>query len=663
MVTISGQIMMLSNCIKHHNHQYYDLDAPEIDDSEYDRLLQQLIDLEDQHPELVSDDSPTRYVGGQAISSFKRVAHDAPMLSLADKFSEQEVADFYLNVELSDPNLLLTVEPKIDGLSVALRYKYGRFVQALTRGDGHEFGEDVTENVKMIASVPMTLETKMPYLEVRGEVFMSKESFEEVNAYQESICGRIFKNPRNAAAGTIRQSDPSIVRDRNLGIKVFDVMLAPGMNFTYDSEQLMWLEQQGFDVVDRMICSSLARVWEWIDQYQMSRESLTYEIDGAVIKIDSLSARHWFGATSKFPRWAIAYKYPPEEKTTEVRDIIIQVGRTGRLTPKAILKPVQLAGTTVVHATLHNQAQIMRLDVRIGDTVVVRKAAEIIPEVVRVVIENRPEGTVPYVIPDVCPVCGAPANSIDGSVDIYCTNLNCPAQLIRLIQHFCSRAAMDIEGMGPATVTALVESGAIKNIADIYFLEGMKHQLIAAKIIGKTKSVENLLAAIEKSKTQDIDRLFKGLGIHNVGIHAGRILKENFKSIKEIANATYEQLIALPDFGDSSARAMLSYFGNTYNLEMLDDMTMAGVNMNSLVTKSAGNELEGMTFVLTGTLHTMKRDDAASLIAKHGGKCSGSVSKKTTYVLAGEDAGSKLTKAETLGIKIISEEDLLEMLA
>jgi DNA ligase (NAD+) len=654
------RIEYLREQVSRANHLYYEKDAPEISDYDYDMLLLELKDMEAQYPELITPDSPTQYVGGTASATLTRVPHSVPMLSLDDVFSEEEVIEF---IQKTMPRLscpIYTVEPKVDGLSVVLKYRNGDFSQGATRGDGINYGEDVTENLRMIQSIPKMLNVAVPYLEVRGEVFMSKEIFTQINAHQEEIGGRLFANPRNAAAGTLRQGDPQ--RAKYLDIMVFDILLIDDAAFASDTAALEWLDEQGFQVIDYALAQSWDQVCGVIKDIDKFRDQYPFEIDGAVVKVDTLGDRERLGATSKAPRWAIAYKYPAEEKETVVRDIIVQVGRTGRLTPKAILKPVRLAGTTVSNAVLHNQDFVDSKDIRIGDTVIVRKAAEIIPEIVRTVFEKRPEGTAPYKIPDTCPACGAPTERVEGEADTRCTNLNCPAQLIRLIQHFCSRAAMDIEGMGPATATALVENKYIRDLADIYGLKNYRDELIKIGIIGKTKGVDNLLAAIEKSKTQDIDRLFKGLGIHNVGIHAGRILKENFKHIWAIANATYEQLIALPDFGDVSARAMLSYFSNLYNTNMLEWMENAGVNMKSKEVKSVSNEFEGSTFVLTGTLPTMTRDEASALIVAHGGKCSGSVSKKTSYVLAGEAAGSKLAKAESLGVKIISEDDLRTML-
>lgn len=675
-MNVKERIEELREELKYHNKKYFDENSPEISDYDYDMMLHELEELEQKHPEYVSPDSPTQRVGGSAKGKMgKKVRHDVPMLSLDDKFSREEVVEFVRKIKRERGNLLFIVEQKIDGLSVALRYSEGKFVQGFTRGDGISYGEDVTENLKMIKTVPQKLTNKLPYIEVRGEVYMDNDVFEAVNARQELVGAKIFANPRNCAAGTMRQLDPDVVAERNLSMIVFNLQVVQGEKFNSHAETLDWLFQQGFQVPKYIKCSTEEEVWEAISTIGNTRGELSYGIDGAVVKVDSLSEREKLGASSKVPRWAIAYKYPPEEKPTKVLDIEVNVGRTGRLTPLAILEPVRLAGTTVSRASLHNQDQINRLDVRIGDTVIVRKAAEIIPEIVRVAVDKRPEGTLPYHIPDKCPVCWSPAvresvNEKEGS-DIRCTNSACPAQLARLIVHFASRGAMDIEGLGPAVVDALIDKGYIKDLSDIYYLKDRRDDLIKDAITGRpnakksdtSKSTDKLLEAIERSKDQDIDRLINGLGIRNVGKYAGSILKNNFPDIFTVANASFEQLLSLEGFGEISAKAVRGFFSQNQTKYILERLQKAGVNLKSKVANSPiNNRLEGATFVLTGTLPTMTREEAAKLIQAHGGKVTDSVSKKTTYLLAGSDAGSKLNKAQNLGVNIINQADLMEML-
>lgn len=655
----------------YHNRRYFDENSPEISDYDYDMMLRELEDLEREHPELITTDSPTQRVGESAgRETGKQVRHDVPMLSLDDKFSSHEVIDFVRKMqrEINDPAFV--VEPKIDGLSVALRYRDGEFVQGITRGDGINYGEDVTDNLKMIKSIPRTLSEKIPYLEVRGEVYMDNEVFEAVNARQEEEGRKIFANPRNCAAGTLRQLNPQVVAERNLSIIIFNLQAVRGKEFTSHVETLDWLSGQGFQVSKYTSCRTEDQVWEAICTIDDTRGEFSYGLDGAVVKVDSLSDRDKLGATSKVPRWAVAYKYPPEEKPTEVINIEVNVGRTGRLTPLAILNPVRLAGTTVSRASLHNQDQIDRLDVRIGDTVIVRKAAEIIPQIIEVVIDKRPDGTLPFKIPDRCPVCGSPAVREEGP-DVLCTNPNCPAQLARLLIHFASRQAMDIDGMGPAVVEALLAKGYLKDLSDIYYLKDRRDDLVRDAITGRTaakksdtsKSTDKLLAAIEHSKDNDIDRLINGMGIRNVGKFAGTVLKNNFTDMFAIANASYDELVSLEGFGEISAKDIIEYFAQNQNKYILTRLKEAGVNMKSkAVNSSIDNRFEGKTFVLTGTLPTMTREQARKLIEEHGGRVAESVSKKTAYLLAGEEAGSKLAKAQSLGIEVLAEDDLMEML-
>jgi DNA ligase (NAD+) len=650
--------------IEYHNDRYYNLDDPEISDYEYDQLYLELTNLEKAYPELVQQYSPTQIVGGTFKRELRKVAHDVPVISLQDAFSKEEVFQFVQRIqkELSDP--VFVVEKKIDGLSVLLRYHNGVLTEGITRGDG-EIGESVYENLLVIPSIPKTIPAKLPYLEVRGEIYMSFEAFEEANRKQEKTGGRIYQTARNLAAGTMRQLNPDIVKERNLDIFIFNLEISQDKEFTSHVESLKWLEGQGFPITpDYAVCKSAEKVWAAIEQIEQTRWSLPYGIDGAVVKVDSLQERIRLGMTSKVPRWAIAFKYPPEQKETIVEDIHIQVGRTGRLTPLAILKPVKLAGTTVSRASLHNQDYITEKDIRIGDTVIVQKAGDIIPEILKVIPEKRPKGkTKPFFIPETCPVCGSKAAREENGADIRCTGANCFAQSIRKVIHFASKDAMNIEGMGPSSVEALMTQGYIENLADIYNLINFREELIEKGIIGREKATDNLLHAIEKSKENDIDRLITGLGIINIGRQSARILALHFSDMNAIKNASYEQLIALPDFGDVMVKEIMDYFENKETLELLERLEEAGVNMKSKSTKKKlDNRLEGKVFVLTGTLPGMTRGQASELIQNYGGKVSGSVSRKTSYVLAGKEAGSKLKKAEELGIPVISEDDLLEML-
>jgi DNA ligase (NAD+) len=662
--TAKKRIYELIKLIEHHNHQYYDEDSPEISDYEYDALTIELRRLEQEFPELVKSDSPARHVGGTAKRELRKVQHDVPMISLQDVFSQAEIYSF-VNKMIEDlDNPTFVVEKKIDGISVALRYENGKLVEGITRGDGI-IGESVYENLLVISSVPKAIPAKLNYLEVRGEVYMSGETFERVNARQEEIGGKIYQTARNLAAGSLRQLDSKVVKERHLDFFVFNLQAVQGMNFFSHAETLRWLVSQGFPVIPGFVeCKTGEEVWNVITQIGESRGKLSYGIDGAVVKIDNLADRERMGSTSKVPRWAVAYKYPPEEKETILENIQIQVGRTGKLTPAAIFKPIKLAGTTVSRATLHNQDIIDSKDIRIGDTIVVRKAGDVIPEVLRSIPERRLNNAVRFQIPDRCPVCHAPAARDENGVDIRCTGSECPAQGARLILYFASKDAMDIDGLGPAALEALLAGGYLKSIADIYYLKDYRDELIANRVIGKEKSTDNLLAAIEGSKDNDIDRLITGFGIRNIGRQTAKVLAANFSDVHAVASATYDQLINLPDFGDTSVRAVLDYFAQDQTKNLLSRLEPAGVNMKSKALDSIKDQrFEGMTFVLTGTLPMLTREQASELIQLHGGNVSGSVSTKTTYVLAGEDAGSKLAKARSIGIKIISEADLIGMLS
>ncbi len=649
--------------IEYHNNRYYNEDSPEISDFEYDKLTVELRNLENEFVELEKNDSPLLRVGGIAKRELRKVQHDIQMLSLQDVFSKEEVYEFVnkMKAELRDP--IFVVERKIDGLSVALRYENGKLTEGITRGDGI-VGESVYDNLLVISSIPKDIPEKLPYLVVRGEVYMTNEAFEKANARQEETGEKTYMNARNLAAGTMRQLNPKIVKERNLDIFIFNVQVIKGKYFSSHAESLKWLELQGFPVGQGYVkCKSADEVWNSITQIGDSRGQLSFGIDGAVVKADDIEDRKKLGNTSKVPKWAIAYKYPPEQKETILEDIIIQVGRTGKLTPLAILKPVGLAGTTVSKATLHNQDFMDLKDIRIGDTVVVQKAGDIIPEVIRSIPEKRPDTAVRFKIPDRCPVCGAPAVREENLSDIRCTGSDCPAQAVRLIIYFASKDAMNIDGLGPAAVEALMEGGYIKSIADIFYLKERREELVQKGIVGKEKGTDNLLTAIEKAKSNDVDRLITGFGIRNIGKQTAKILSANFANMQEIASATFEQLLKLPDLGETSVQSMLDYFALEQTKTLLARLENAGVNMKSKSGEGKKDDrFAGKTFVLTGTLPTFTRDQASELIELHGGKVTGSVSKKTSYVLAGEDAGSKLTKAQELNVEILSEAELLNLL-
>lgn len=658
------KIESLREQLKYHNDKYYNQDDPEITDYEYDQLSLQLRKLEQEHPEYASADSPTQKVGGTA----KReagilVKHNVPMLSLQDVFDKEEVFSFVQRIKKERPDTVFIVEKKIDGLSISLRYTDGLLTLGVTRGDGVNQGEDVTENVKMIQDVVTRLKEPVPYIEIRGEVHMKNEDFEAVNERLEAAGKKLFANPRNCSAGTLRQLDPKVVKERKLSLYVFNVQEAKGITFGSHSESLEWLKSQGIKVIEGyQKCHTAEEVWAAITQIGEDRGSLAYDIDGAVVKVDSLSDREYFGTTSKVPKWAIAYKYPPEEKETVVKEIRLSVGRTGRITPTAIFEPIRLCGTNVERATLHNQDRINELDVRIGDTIVVRKAGEIIPEVLSVVTSKRPENTVPFVISSTCPSCGAPTTRDENTADTKCTNINCPAQLSQHITNFVGRNAMDIKGFGDAYVEVLIKEGYLKDIADIYYLKDYRDELIEKGLIGKEKNTDKLLKAIEDSKNNDIDRLITGLGIKNIGRQAGAELKKYFKSLHDLANASYEELISINDVGGISANAIVEFFSLKENQLILSRLEQAGMNFESRESASETDQrFAGMTFVITGTLPTMGRSEMEELIKNYGGKASGSVSKKTSYVVAGENAGSKLTKAQELGVPVITEEEMIEM--
>ena len=651
------RIYELREILTEANYKYYVEDSPTLQDFEYDMLLRELEELERENPELITPDSPTQRVGGKAVSAFSPVSHEVPLESLQDVFSFDEVPEFIDKIKASVNGAEFDVEPKVDGLSVAVRYENGVFVQGATRGDGVT-GEDVTENLRTIRSLPLKLEGAPAHLVVRGEVYMSKKVFRELNAEREAEEKPLFANPRNAAAGSLRQLDPKIAAERRLDIVVFNVQTSGEMSFETHSESLEFLKKLRFRTVPHWEYTDFNGIKDRIAYIGENREEFDYDIDGAVIKVNSLADRLTLGSTAKAPRWAVAFKYPPEEKMTEVTDIIIQVGRTGVLTPKAVVKPVRLAGTTVTNATLHNEDFIRDKDIRIGDTVVIRKAGEIIPEILRVVPEKRPECAKPYEFPNVCPVCGEPVSRDEGGAAIRCRGAECPAQRLRHIVHFVSREAMDIDGMGASIVALLIDNGLIRSAGDLYYLNAQ--DLATLPGLGK-KSAENLIAAIEKSKDNDLSRLLCALGIPQVGQSAARALARAFGSLEKIKEANIFDLSAVNDIGAVTAEYIVEWFTSPQSEHLLSLLEKAGVNTESK-EEPAGTKLSGKTFVLTGTLPTLKREEAKALIEKAGGKVAGSVSAKTSVVLAGEAAGSKLTKARELGIQIISEEEFIKML-
>ena len=639
------------------NYEYYVQDNPTMSDYDYDHKLRRLEELEAAHPELVTPDSPTQRVGGKALESFQQVTHRVPLESLQDVFDFDELRAFDQRVRGTVPQPRYSVEPKVDGLSVALEYEDGLFVRGATRGDG-QVGEDVTENLRTVKSIPLRIPDAPGTLIVRGEVYMPKKVFHALNEEREKRGEALFANPRNAAAGSLRQLDPKVAAQRKLDIAVFNVQWAENVTFTTHLESLDYLKEKGFKVIPHDSCDTIEQAVEKIQAVGDHREDYPFDIDGAVVKLDDLAQRETLGSTAKFPRWAAAYKYPPEVKPAKLLDIAIQVGRTGVLTPKAILSPVRLAGTTVTNATLHNQDFISEKDIRIGDTVLVRKAGEIIPEVLSVVMDQRPEGTSPYFLPQVCPVCGAPVERDEDGAHIRCTGAECPAQLLRTLAHFASRDAMDIDGLGIAVVENLVNAGLVRTPGDLYFLKA--EEVAALDRMGQ-KSAENLLSAIERSKSQDLSRLLFAFGIRQVGQKAGKILAQRFGSLDNLQAATLEELTAVDDIGAITAQNILDWFQSPQSQHLIQRLKEAGVNMQA-EQKGEDQRFAGKTFVLTGTLDRFTRAEATKMIEDRGGKAAGSVSKKTTYVVAGEAAGSKLRKAQELGIPVLTQEEFLALM-
>ncbi len=659
------ELAALRKEIRDHNTRYYNDDNPEISDYEYDQLMLRLKAIEKEYPELITKNSPTQQVGGTAKrEAGVLVKHDVPMLSLQDIFSEDEVLDFVTTMqqELEAPEFV--VEEKIDGLSMALRYENGELVRAITRGDGILQGEDVTENARVIRDVKKKLRDPLEYFEIRGEVYMSREAFAAVNERQELLGLKPFANPRNCAAGTLRQLDSRITKERNLSLFIFNLQTARGYDFQSHTEAYDFMKKQGIKVIHNyQVCHTAAEVWQAIQAIGDSRGDLPYDIDGAVVKLNSFAQREQLGATSKVPRWAVAYKYPPEEKETRLLSIELSVGRTGRITPTAVFEPVRLCGTSVERATLHNQDFIDGLDVRVGDLIRVYKSGEIIPKIRAVVKEARPKGTKPFYIGAVCPVCGARAVREENTADIRCTNPGCPAQLENHIINFVSRSAMDIKGFGAAYIRSLIEKGFIQDIADIYRLTNRRDELIEKGIIGKEKNTDKLLETIEKSKQNEPQQLLTGLGIAGIGKAAARELMLHFGSLDKLAAASQEEILEVRDIGAISAEAIQSYFADEKTRKLMERLKAAGVNMVLQDSGILDDRLQDKSFVITGTLPTLDRKEAAAIIEAHGGRVAGSVSRKTDYLLAGEAAGSKLKKAQELGIRIISEAELLSMTA
>ena len=665
---IKSELTELRKKIRKYSKQYYDENASDISDYEFDLLMQRLKAIEAEYPELITKNSPTQKVGGTAQREVGvLVPHDVPMLSLQDVFTEEEVRTFVTGVLSHFPTAEFVVEEKIDGLSLALRYENGILARAITRGDGVVQGEDVTLNARAIDDVVETLRDSVPYFEVRGEVYMERAAFAEVNERQELLGLKMFANPRNCAAGTLRQLDARVTKERKLSMFVFNLQRAEGHTFVSHTDAYDFMRAQGIKIIaNYKVCHTADEVWNAITSIGARRGELPYDIDGSVVKVNDFAQRAELGATAKAPRWAIAYKYPPEEKETILRDIELSVGRTGRITPTAVFDPVQLCGTRVERATLHNQDYIDSLDVRLGDTILVYKSGEIIPRVKAVVSDKRPQDAQPYVISDVCPVCGSHAVREADTADMRCQNPVCPAQIENHLLNFVSRSAMDIKGLGAAAVIALVHAGYIHDIADIFSLHMHREELIASGLIGRAKSVDQRLAAIEASKQNPPERLLTGLGIAGIGRAAAAALMQEFSSIdalQEAARESPERILAVPDMGEITAQKLAEFFSSASACALLDRLRAAGVNFAGTRTERVGAALAGKSFVITGTLPTLSREECSALITAHGGLVKGSVSKKTDYLVAGEAAGSKLKKAEDLGIPVLDEAALRVMIS
>lgn len=658
------RIKDLRDTLNYHNYRYYVEDNPEISDFEYDILYRELEGLEAQRPELITPDSPTQRVGGQPLEGFEKVVHSVQMQSLADVFSQEELSAFDQRVReaLGLDAVEYVVEKKIDGLSVSLEYENGIFVRGATRGDG-AVGEDVTLNLKTIKSIPLRLKEDIPSLIVRGEVFIPKKDFIRINEEQEAQGQPLFANPRNAAAGSLRLLDPRITAKRKLDIYIFNIQKIGGRDFVTHSQSLEFLKSIGFKVSpDFRICRGLDEVFNEIDKIGEGRGDFSFEIDGAVVKVNPLTQREVLGSTAKTPRWAAAYKYPAEKKQTKIKEIWVNVGRTGVLTPNAVLEPVRLAGTTVSRATLHNMDYIHEKQILVGDTAWIQKAGDIIPEVLEVVLEKRTGEEQEFVMPEHCPVCGSDVIREEGEAAYRCTGIECPAQLSRSIEHFVSRDAMNIDGLGSAIIQALRDGGFIKGIADLYYLHERKYELEGMGRMGR-KSVENLLNSIEKSRQNNIDRLLYGFGIRHIGLRAAQLLSRSFDSIDALRMASADEIASIYEFGEKTAQSVVTFFKQEQTTDTIEKLRAAGVNLTSHGKKKMkDNRFQGLTFVLTGTLPTYSRTEASEVIESYGGKTSGSVSRKTDYVLVGEEAGSKLDKARQLGVKVIGEAEFKAML-
>ncbi|UOW68139.1 NAD-dependent DNA ligase LigA [Paraclostridium bifermentans] len=658
---IKARMDELIDQINYHSNKYYNDDAPEISDYEYDNLMKELIKIEEENPQIKRADSPSSRVGGKPLDKFTQITHKIPMLSLSNAYSDKDLKDFDKRVrELADDSVEYVVEFKIDGLSVGLTYKNGVFEKGATRGNG-VVGEDITENLRTVKTIPLKINDTEEVV-VRGEVYISKQNFEKINELQEEQGLQLFANPRNLAAGTLRQLDSKLTAKRPLDIFIFNLEYIENTNLKSHSESLEYLKNLGFKVsTDYKVCSNIEGVIEHIEYWTENRSKLPFEIDGMVIKVNDLQQREIMGYTAKSPRWAIAYKFPAEQKKTKLIDIIVEVGRTGTITPTAILEPVRLAGTTVSRATLHNEDYINEKDIKIGDTVLVQKAGDIIPQVVQVVKDDRDGNEIEFKFPDKCPVCSEPTVRLEGEAAVKCINISCPAQIRRGIIHFASRDAMNIEGLGESIVGLLLDNNIIKDIADLYYIK--KEDVINLERMGE-KSAENLIKAIEKSKQNELYRLINGLGIKYIGVKGAKVLAKNFDSLDEIINADAVQLTNLEEFGDIMANSVVEFFKEEKNMTVINKLKEAGVNTESIKNKdeSIVNIFEGMKIVLTGTLPTLKRNDAKEMIEARGGKATSSVSKSTTFVLAGEEAGSKLTKANELGVKVIDEAKFLDIL-
>lgn len=653
---IKSEYEQLCKQAEQHNFNYYVLDDPTIEDDEYDRLMRRIKEIEAENPEIVSESSPTQHVGGYAINTFEKVTHEVQMGSLQDVFSKGELYEFDERVKKAVGKAVYCVEPKIDGLSVSLEYKDGIFTRGSTRGDGF-VGEDITKNLKTIKSIPMVLREKIPFIEVRGEVYMPKADFEKLVRKQLENDEQPAKNPRNAAAGSLRQKDSRVTASRGLDIFVFNLQRIEGRELTCHSESLDYMKSLGFNVIDGYkTFDNIEDAFSRIMEIGENRQSYSYDIDGAVIKVDDFELRNELGSTAKVPKWAVAFKYPPEEKETKLLDIEINVGRTGALTPVAVFEPVWLAGTTVSRAVLHNQDYIDSKDIRIGDIIAVRKAGDIIPEVVRSV--SHAENSEPFVIPHICPVCHGKAERAEDEAVIRCVNIDCPAQLLKNIEHFASRPAMNIDGLGEAVVKQLVENRLISTVADLYSLQQQDLEMLPgfAKV-----SASKLIANIENSKTNSPDRLLFALGIKGIGQKNAQLLMKHFGSIEKLSETSSEEISAVENFGDILANNIFTALHEPHMTELIERLKSYGVN-TVYQSDVKSDKLAGLTFVITGTLPDMTRDEAKTLIEQNGGKCSGSVSKKTSYVLAGEEAGSKLTKAQQLGVTVISQQQLIEMI-